>query len=169
MNNKFLSMSFILIPSLWLNPNLAQAKIFKCINQKGSVYYKDKPCPVLDKETELQAVKDPKNGYIPKVGQGKQEEARLKAKTIADKISIKGKTVQERGENKNEKILTKSVTPPPSNADNKTANSFPKSGSLPSIASKPKPSFSKRANKDNSNENHPIRSGKKIQPPGIVD
>ena len=37
----------------------AHAKIFKCVNQEGTVFYKDQPCPVYDKETEMNAVKDP--------------------------------------------------------------------------------------------------------------
>ncbi len=43
----------------------AEAKIFKCVNKQGTVFYKDKPCPVYDKETEINAIKDPLNGYVP--------------------------------------------------------------------------------------------------------
>ena len=42
-----------------------QAAIYKCENESGKTFYVDKPCPVNNTETELQAVKDPINGYIP--------------------------------------------------------------------------------------------------------
>ena len=38
----------------------AQAEIFKCVNQKGAVYYNDKPCPEKDTETQIKNAKDPK-------------------------------------------------------------------------------------------------------------
>lgn len=44
---------------------IAEAKIYKCVNIDNKVFYNDKPCPVLDKETEINAVKDPLGGYIP--------------------------------------------------------------------------------------------------------
>ncbi|KAG1663453.1 Type IV pilus biogenesis factor PilY1 [Nymphon striatum] len=42
-----------------------QASIYKCVNAEGATFYNDKPCPKNDEETELDAVKDPVNGYIP--------------------------------------------------------------------------------------------------------
>jgi len=53
-----LAVSFLLMPLK------AGAEIYKCENNKKETYYNDKPCPVLDKETEISAVKDPKNGYV---------------------------------------------------------------------------------------------------------
>ncbi len=47
-----------------LMPSTVRAEIYKCENIKNEIYYIDKPCPVLDKETEIAAVKDPKNGYV---------------------------------------------------------------------------------------------------------
>jgi len=65
MNNKFFHASILLLSGFMLAPNSAHANIFKCVNNKGAVYYNDKPCPKKDKETELKAVKDPKSRYIP--------------------------------------------------------------------------------------------------------
>ena len=53
-----LAVSFLLIPFK------ASAEIYKCENSKKEIFYNDMPCPVLDKETEISAVKDPKNGYV---------------------------------------------------------------------------------------------------------
>jgi len=47
-----------------LMPFKVSAEIYKCENIKKEIFYNDKPCPVLDEETEIAAVKDPKNGYI---------------------------------------------------------------------------------------------------------
>ncbi len=68
MNNK--SLSFVLVSSLVLSAHVfiteqANAEIFKCVNPKGVVFYNDKSCPKKDKETQIKAVKDPSNGYIP--------------------------------------------------------------------------------------------------------
>jgi len=41
-----------------------QAKIYKCVNVNGEVLYNDKPCSVAEIESQMKAVKDPKNGYI---------------------------------------------------------------------------------------------------------
>lgn len=43
----------------------AQAKIYKCVNTEGKVYYNDKPCPVTSIEKEMKAAKDPVDGYVP--------------------------------------------------------------------------------------------------------
>ena len=43
----------------------AQAKIYKCVNVMGEVIYNDRPCSVTEKESQMKAVKDPKDGYIP--------------------------------------------------------------------------------------------------------
>ena len=52
-------------PSLLISQQ-ASAEIYKCVKKSsGEVFYKDKPCPVVDKETKMEAVKDPKNGYFP--------------------------------------------------------------------------------------------------------
>ncbi len=53
-----LAVSFLLIPLK------VSAEIYKCENSKKEIFYNDKPCPVLDKETEISAIKDPKNGYV---------------------------------------------------------------------------------------------------------
>lgn len=42
-----------------------QAAIYKCVNNEKGVYYIDKPCPVVDDETRMNAVQDPNNGYTP--------------------------------------------------------------------------------------------------------
>lgn len=42
----------------------AQSAIYKCVNESSEVYYNDKPCPIKDKESQIQAVKDPVNPYI---------------------------------------------------------------------------------------------------------
>lgn len=41
------------------------AEIFKCEKNDGTVFYNDKPCPVAEKETKFDPIKDPKNGYVP--------------------------------------------------------------------------------------------------------
>jgi len=53
-----------LMVSVLLMPSKAGAEIYKCENIKKEIFYNDKPCPVLDKETEIAAVKDLKNGYV---------------------------------------------------------------------------------------------------------
>ena len=53
-----------LLVSILLIPLQATAEIYKCENIKKEIFYNDKPCPALDKETEIAAVKDPKNGYV---------------------------------------------------------------------------------------------------------
>ncbi len=45
----------------------AQAKIYKCTNIKGAIYYNDKPCPIKDEEKIMKAEKDVLNGYKPSV------------------------------------------------------------------------------------------------------
>lgn len=50
---------------LLLFTSQAYAKIYKCENKLNEVYYHDKPCPINDKETEMRAEKDVRNGYIP--------------------------------------------------------------------------------------------------------
>ena len=67
--NKNKNSSTLLGSLLFVMPFLlageAQAGIFKCVNTEGQTVYLDKPCPVKDTETEMKAVKDPNNGYIP--------------------------------------------------------------------------------------------------------
>lgn len=41
------------------------AEIYKCEDSSGKIFYADKLCPNDNIQTELQAVKDPVNGYIP--------------------------------------------------------------------------------------------------------
>ena len=55
----------LVILLLGLTSQSVQAAIYKCENASGKTFYADKPCPVNNTETELQAVKDPINGYIP--------------------------------------------------------------------------------------------------------
>ncbi len=58
--------SFIVILTLQVSMlSTVSASIFKCENQQGEVYYHDKPCPVIDNETEMNHEKDVKNGYAP--------------------------------------------------------------------------------------------------------
>lgn len=69
--------------------NQASANIFKCEKSNGKVYYHDKPCPVLDKETEIRAEKDVENGYVPpKFVKEEKEKARRsessQAKSVID-------------------------------------------------------------------------------------
>ena len=65
--NKIVKSSIYLLTLVFLNVSMVPAKagIFKCVSMSGKTYFVDKPCPVDNKETELQAVKDPTNGYIP--------------------------------------------------------------------------------------------------------
>ena len=100
-----------------LTPYPAQATIFKCVNQQGSVYYNDKPCPKKDKETELKAIKDPKNGYIPKLNMEKKKEVLAVKGIVVGKDSTKG--IDSKGkENKSKK---ESLVE--DNANKKTPNS----------------------------------------------
>lgn len=73
----------MLAVSFLLMPLKATADIYKCENSKNEIFYNDKPCPVLDKETEFSAVKDPKNGYVfPAFVVDKNKEALIKQKNI---------------------------------------------------------------------------------------
>lgn len=65
--NKIVKFFVCFLMILFFNISVApvNAAIFKCINTDGKIYYKDKPCPLDNKETELKAIKDPINGYIP--------------------------------------------------------------------------------------------------------
>lgn len=40
---------------------VAKSTFFKCINTEGEVFYKDKPCPVSDKEKKIKVAKTPKS------------------------------------------------------------------------------------------------------------
>ncbi len=67
MNNKLLivlAIGLALSSQVVVADKKQEASIFKCINNQGSVYYNDKPCPVKDKETRIHAVKDPVNGSL---------------------------------------------------------------------------------------------------------
>lgn len=55
-----LSLLIICVPT-----TMVQAEIYKCVDSSGKVFYADKSCPEGNVETELRAIKDPKNGYIP--------------------------------------------------------------------------------------------------------
>lgn len=59
----------------------AQAAIYKCASDKKGIYYIDKPCPAVDRETKFNAVKDPKNGYVPPAFK-KDKEPEVTAKGI---------------------------------------------------------------------------------------
>lgn len=65
---------------------IVEAKIYKCVNIENKVFYNDKPCPILDKETKINAVKDPVGGYIPPalVLDVKQKNANLLVKKKVD-------------------------------------------------------------------------------------
>lgn len=63
----------VLVASQAILVKPAQAEIFKCKKPSGEVFYNDKPCPVDDEETEMRAVKDPENGYIPAPYTGTQQ------------------------------------------------------------------------------------------------
>jgi len=82
-----------------------QAAIYKCVSDEKGIYYIDKPCPVVDIETKLNAVKDPKNGYVPS-GFKKDEEPEVVDKGIVvgrDSSDSKGpsKAADDRSENGN--------------------------------------------------------------------
>lgn len=71
-----------------ITSQMVSAEIFKCTNKQGAVFYNDKPCPKNDKEKKINAVKDPKNGYIPKIHQDKEVKERGQIPQ-EDKIAIK--------------------------------------------------------------------------------
>lgn len=66
MRNRFLT--YFILSSLTVYVSFlvedAQAKIYKCVNVNGEVFYNDKPCSVTEIESQMKAIKDPKNGYI---------------------------------------------------------------------------------------------------------
>ena len=66
MRNRFLT--YFVISSFMVSVSFlakdAQAKIYKCVNVNEEVFYNDKPCSVTEIESQMKAVKDPKNGYI---------------------------------------------------------------------------------------------------------
>ena len=62
---KLLLSVFIVVTQVVIFTGTAQATIFKCDNTEGATFYNDKPCPKIDVETKLKAVKDPVGGYIP--------------------------------------------------------------------------------------------------------
>lgn len=77
MKNKslsFLLMSGFVVSAQMFVTEQVHAEIFKCINEQGAIFYNDKPCPVKDTETQIKAVKDPKNGYVPAFVVEKTEE-----------------------------------------------------------------------------------------------
>lgn len=79
----------------------AEANIFKCTNEKGAVYYNDKPCPVKNKQKKIKAEKDVVNGYQPKFENKVTEKQALTTTTAAkenqytkEKDMRKGKPTQ---------------------------------------------------------------------------
>lgn len=101
-NNKYFSTLALSIFGVIVTFSSAQAAIFKCVNSQEEVYYNDKPCPVNDKETELKAVKDPTNVYIPTYQKENSEELEPDGPTRIGRKLIKniGKDNKEREEEK---------------------------------------------------------------------
>jgi len=64
MNHKLNILGTLVFMSLLFSAE-SHAAIYKCVKANSEVFYNDKPCPVADKETEFNSVKDPENGYIP--------------------------------------------------------------------------------------------------------
>ena len=77
MVNKIIKKGFFLALLACISTLQVQAEIYKCVNKQGKTFYNDKSCPAYDKETQIKAVKDPINGYVPpafvkdKEGKGK--------------------------------------------------------------------------------------------------
>jgi hypothetical protein len=103
----------VLMVSVLLLPSKADAEIYKCENIKKEIFYNDKPCPVLDEETEIPAVKDIKNGYVfpafvsdeNKKNKGlviKQKNIRITKTKIKDKD---GKDIEGGGKNEDNKFI----------------------------------------------------------------
>ena len=111
-----------------LTSNPAQASIFKCVNQQGSVYYNDKPCPEKDKETQLKAIKDPKNGYIPKPFKEVIEEDGAIKGVVVGKESLK--KVDSKNNQKDSK-KEKQASDVSGNNKSKTLNNNQKSKGFP--------------------------------------
>jgi len=82
---------------LLLFTSQAYAKIYKCENKLKEVYYHDKPCPISDVETEMQAEKDVKNGYVPpkfsKKKQGSKKKVLGFSENALKTIAVKEKKV----------------------------------------------------------------------------
>ena len=65
-NPSFLISTLVVSASVILIQNTYSAEItkstfFKCINAQGEVFYKDKPCPVSDKEKKIKVAITPKS------------------------------------------------------------------------------------------------------------
>jgi hypothetical protein len=92
MNNKIsptsLSIALLIAVPLLMTQQV-QAEIYKCVNEKGTVFYKDKPCPVYDKETQLKSVKDPVNGYTPPEYIEEKESSRSKGVVVGENVENK--------------------------------------------------------------------------------
>lgn len=116
-NNKFCYASILFMLGFMLTPYPAQATIFKCVNQQDSVYYNDKPCPKKDKETQLKAIKDPKNGYIRKPNMEQKKEV------LAAKGIVVGKDLTQGTDAKDKENKRKKENLVEDNANKKTLNS----------------------------------------------
>ncbi len=81
MKNKYF---FLIIATIAyvLTVNIAQAAIFKCVNNQGATYYNDRPCPVSNKETLMRAAKNPKGGYVPPQFVAEQQKAKKRGVVV---------------------------------------------------------------------------------------
>jgi len=129
-NNKLFHASTLIISVFMLASNPVQANIFKCVNKQGSVYYNDKPCPEKDKETQLKAIKDPKNGYIPKPIMEKKEVVQATKGIVVGKDSTKETDSKDKAKERKAENLVGD------DASNKTLNTTNKD-SVQSSASPP--------------------------------
>jgi len=117
-NTKITYLSFFMIIGFLLAPNLTKAAIFKCVNKKGDVYYNDKPCPENNKETKLKAVKDPKNGYVPKPFVEKIEEVKSVKGIVVGNDDTKKKESKNDAKKRDNENLAGEITMNKSDASN---------------------------------------------------
>ncbi len=109
-NNNFFCASILVMLGFVFVFNPAQAGIYKCISQKGSVYYNDKPCPKRDKEIRMKAVKDPKSRYIPKSFVKDRKNIKPTKGIVVGKDSIKEKAKNRTNKRKNENLSGDSMS-----------------------------------------------------------
>ncbi len=163
--------SIIYLSFSLLTTQTALATIFKCTDKQGAVFYNDKPCPVTDEETKLHSVKDPVNGYIPKLNlekKGKdslnrfpnkqkdsfdQEDKGSHKNTQEHRINLVEKETKKNGMAKNQITKPKQVIKMDNSSGKATASNAPKS---PDKMAKPSEKF------------YPKSLAKSVIPPGFI-
>ena len=133
MNNKppsFLLLSALMVSAPLLLMEQAQAEIYKCVNAKEAVFYKDKPCPSTEIESKVKVAKAPKNGYIPapfSPSDAEEEEQQISKKSLViGENSLQNEAASKKefpASQSNDKSLSDGVTDSSKNNNSTEMNS----------------------------------------------